>query len=319
MNLINKVVAEICRGVGWLFWNPVQIFMSNHTDCFQYHRLLKLRFFGNPFMIQENSWYGHSRAIKNAGGSCFGSRIEHGVFFAENTIKDMEDVFTSNTIRFFRLRRVYTYSERRRRVVLKYLISRGLNMEVVAIGPYIRYACHFHSKKELACLKRKLGRVLLVYPQHSTETVVHNYDLNVIVERIKRLKSSYDTVLVSLYWADILKGDAQVYEAAGCIVVCAGRREDPNSLSRQKDILTLADRILSNAVGTYVGYAISMGKPCTLFRQDVETNVCTEAELQNHMGSKANMDPFFIAFAAEDEEITSEQLKLVNEFWGEWE
>ena len=69
MNFMLKIVRIVGQCVGWLLIDPFCVLVSNRTDFFDYRRLLKFRFFGCPFMIKENSWYGHSRAIKNFGGS----------------------------------------------------------------------------------------------------------------------------------------------------------------------------------------------------------------------------------------------------------
>lgn len=317
--MVCKIGALLWRCVGWLLWNPIQVVVSNHTDFFNYRRLLKLRFFVNPFMLRENSFYGHARAVRNFGGCGFGARIEHGVFFAEDPVADSAGAFTSMTMKLFCIRRVYTFSRRRRQLVERYLDTRGLKLEVVAIGPYIQYARHFLSENAIVSLKKRLGRVLLVYPQHSIETVTCRYDLGGIIERINKARQHYDSVLVSLYWVDILHGVAGAYEAAGCTVVCAGRREDPNFLSRQKDLLTLADRVFTNSVGTHIGYAIAMDKPCTLFRQQIKVAVNENNDLSIFNASRVNTEQFYSIFSAVDGGITWEQRSLVEMFWGKKE
>ena len=297
-------------------WNPIQMFLSNHTDFFEYRRLLKLRFFCNPFMLRENSFYGNLQAVRNSGGLGFGSRIEHGVFFAENLDLDSEGAFTPSTISFFCLRRIYTFSERRRRLVLRFIEKKGLNMDVYAIGPYIHYAKHFLPANKIVDIKNRLGRVLLVYPQHSIEDVSYSYDAEVVISRINQMRRDYDSVLVSLYWVDILHGIAPTYEAAGFTVVCAGRREDANFLSRQKDLISVADRVLSNSVGTHIGYAIALGKPCTLFRQSVKISSADNVNPLRQEVFQKNIDMFYSAFDGVSSAITPKQQELVDEFFG---
>ena len=315
--MIKKIGALLWQTLGWVLWNPIQMIVSAKTDFFGYRRLVRLHWFCNPLMIRENSFYGHSRAVRAAGGSAFGARIEHGVFFAENPATDSEGLFTPLTVKFFKVRRVYTFSERRREIVVRYLAEKGLKMKVFAIGPYISYAKHFLTESKLLLLKRRLGRVLVVYPQHSAETTTYHYDLAAIIEQIQRVKSRYDKVLVSLYWLDILHGMARTYEAAGFTVVCAGRREDPNFLSRQKDLLSLADRVFTNSVGTHVGYAIAMETPCTLFRQKVEAFSNKKDEMQSLDKYRKNTEQFYSVFASEEGGITQEQRDLIKVFWGE--
>ena len=317
MTLFLAIAERSLEFFRFLLVNPVLSVVSRRTDCFNYRRLLKLRFAPFPFMLPENSHYGYSRAIRNFGGRAYGSRIEHGVFFAESVVADMDLIFTPFRMMLYRLRRVYTFSPRRRDLIMKYLAKRGIRLEVVAVGPYILHAKHFLSAVALKNIKARLGRVLTVYPLHSIESVAYDYDCQSFLDEIARLKPGYDTVLVSLYWMDIKRGFASVYENAGCTVVCAGRRDDPNFLSRQKDILALSDRVVTNAVGTHLGFAVAMNCPCTLFKQTISREASAgpdEAAAQEEW--RKNTFPFYSAFAAEDGEITEVQRNLVSEFWG---
>lgn len=316
MKKVIRVLETIGETVRWLLLNPFFRIASDRIDFFAVEKLVRLKFVRNPFMIPENSFYGHARIVKRIGGKTYGSKIEHGVFFAEGT-EDLEFAFTPFKRILYRIKRVYTFSARRKRQIEQFLQSiKVTGVSVIALGPYVKYAKHFLRQEELVKIKQKLGRVLLVYPVHTIESVTGKYDTKLFLDKIENMRSSYDTVLISMYWMDVLRGVAAEYEKAGCIIVTAGRREDPNFMSRQKDLLSLADRVLSNSVGTHIGYAITMNVPCTLFRQNISLSAKDQFAKWTIENWEKNTNQFFQAFESEAGKISHLQRQLVEEFWG---
>lgn len=306
----------------WIFANPINVRISDKTDFFDLWTLVNLSFAKNPFELAENSFYGHRKILHKLGYSSYGSRLEHGVFFAQNE-EDLQLMLSSSKRRIYRLKRIFTYSLWRKSYIENYTSKNGIPIEVLPLGPYVTYADHFLSQERLKLLKKQLGRVLLVYPQHSIEQVSHKFNCHELIDKIKRFGCNFDTVLVSLYWADILKGASEAYENAGFTCVCSGKREDPNFMSRQKDIIWLADLVLTNTLGTHIGYSVAMDRQCVMFRQHIEDIVGTSlSDKKTQIESLALAekrriaDVFFDTFSESYSGITDAQRELVAKYWG---
>ena len=213
------------------------------TDFFQYKKLV------NP--SYDTIWgftsvllYGNWKAIAKLKGIRFLTEyLEHGTVFYTN----VESAEYPGYINRKGIKKIYTFSEIRKALLDEYLKQHNLtDRTVVAVGPYIKGAKHFYSSKILQDLKQKYGRILLVYPSHSIETVKVKYDLERMSKAIESVRSHFDTVFISLYWKDILDKTEEVnfYEKCGYIVVCSGHRSDPQFLSRQKDLMFLEKLLL---------------------------------------------------------------------------
>lgn len=195
----------------------------------------------------------------------------------------------------------------------------------VLIGPYIHYAEGILSPEALANVKKRLGRVLLVFPSHSIGAVAAEYDKNQFCVEIEKRKVDYDTVLVCMYWKDVQNGDHAYYQKMGYTLTTAGHRDDLYFLNRLKSIILLADMVISNSTGTQVGYSIFLNKPHYLFKQEVSLVSKSKSGddlLRNHyqpeVTSTKNRDNqlLYDTFNNFEEKITSEQYELANYMWG---
>lgn len=322
MNKIIRSFEVVVEFFKWILVNPFLLVISNRTDFFSYNRLVRLKFVRNPFELGENSYYGHRRILKKLGLRSYGSRLEHGVFFAHDE-GDLQSVLSPFKRLLYRIKHVYTYSDLRKDFIESYIQKHNLQISVKALGPYILYADHFYSKEDLNKLKSRLGRVLLVYPQHSIERVSHDFDIDELLKEIERRAKDFDTVLVSLYWADVARGCAKQYKEAGFRCVTSGRREDPNFLSRQKDLIWLSDMILTNTLGTHMGYAIAMNRPCVMIRQKIKNILSNKLSKQSRaietsaLARKEEISRvFYDAFSKDSTVISAEQKYLVRKYWG---
>lgn len=152
----------------------------------------------------------------------------------------------------------------------KNIISTKTKKPVYTIGPYIHYAEPILSSKDQAELKDSLGRVLLVVPSHSIGIVGVKFDTEAFCAEIDKRKGDFDTVLVCLYWLDMQRGEYTIYQDRGYKVCTAGHRDDLNFLRRLKSIMLLADMVMTNSVGTHIGYAAFLDKPIYIFRQAIQ-------------------------------------------------
>lgn len=198
-------------------------------------------------------WMQRYAGVKTALKAC----VEHGVYFG-NYVNEAElDGSGLPCLITFGPARVSHVAE----------VS---DVPVIPVGPYIAYASDYLSQEETNGIKALLGNTLLVFPSHSVDRVKVRYEIDDLIAEIKRVTAAHsiDSVLVCLYYRDILNGAAEAYEQHEFTVVTAGYREDVLFLSRLRSLIGLADLTMSNGVGTHVGYCAYLGKPHYVYRQE---------------------------------------------------
>ena len=288
----------------------------SHVDFFDYNELIKGPFILPPF-FNSVLLYGNNKAVESLTHSKFklsADYLEHGVCFYETPESTMLMGYATRP----GIKHIYTFSEHRKAIIEEFLRIKGLKKEVIAVGPYIAGADNFHSEEELSRIKRKYGKILLVYPSHSIDTSLAKYDEQSLIEEIRKHEDQFDSVFICLYWKDILnQSRLQHYLDNGFTVVCNGLGSDPHFLSRQKDLISLADMVMTNGLGTHIGYAVYLNKPVYFFQQkhyytDGKGNVSNVPQL------KIIENTFINAFQNFSFEITPEQMQLVKEYWGKW-
>ena len=194
-----------------------------------------------------------------------------------------------------------------------------------AIGPYIHYSPFLLSDDKLKEEKERMGKTLLVFPTHSIEGLITEYDIEKFITHIKDLSSDYDTVRVCMYYKDITLGKHKEYQKNGFDVVTAGHFNDYYFLPRLKSIIELSDMTMSNSVGTHIGYCLYLNKPHYIFQSEL----VQKAELDDRNSKlmfdngenlkKHSQDNFKYLnglFQDFQENITKEQLKSVGYLWG---
>lgn len=257
---------------------------------------------------QANRFYGINRAVKRKLHKRLlplNAVIEHGVYFT-NALMDFE-------LRgYCRSPFVITMGKQRE----QFLKENGYN--ALSIGPYIRYVDYYSSFKDLVAMKKSFGKTLLVFPSHSIEGVNSVFDEDAFMNEINKYAVGFDTVLICMYWKDVLDNRYQDYLKYGFKIVTAGHRSDPLFLSRLKDLIYLADITMSNNLGTHLGYCISENKPhylysqeCTYSGERVEQNLCGDIDVYSR-----RLLQFRRIFGAFSYNITFEQMELVRYYWG---
>ena len=106
------------------------------------------------------------------------------------------------------------------------------------------------------------------------------------------------------------------YKSEGFVVVSNGHRSDPQFLSRQKDLIELSDMMMTNGLGTHIGYSICMNKPVYFYKQKIQLKAddgksISDSNILNE--TEAEFVSIFDKFAFE---ITEEQKSLVKYYWG---
>lgn len=318
MKIISKIFKIIYNAACYFLCNPILTVIASRTSCFEWEKLLLLKFAINPFQTRQNSFYGHAKIVKKLGLKSHGAVIEHGVFFS-----DADNLLSNELVPvkcwLYGIKEFITFSDHRRKIIEKYLAEHNFaKIKVHAIGPYIVWADHFMSAEALHALKKNLGRILLVYPMHSIEVATANYDNQLFLKEIEKHRDEFDTILISFYWRDLILQFQKIYQNTGFRIVCSGRREDPFFLNRQKDLFWLADMVMTNGVGTHVGYAIAMGKPCYIFQQEYSYKCSDHIEMETVRKGSSVIQNIELRklFSQWLPNITAEQRECVQYWWG---
>lgn len=263
-------------------------------------------------VYRGNTFYGIGRSLRDYAGAHTSVKacVEHGVYFGNYTNpQELEGsglpcLLTFGTSRLAHVRAVS-------------------NTPVGLIGPYIAYASDYLTDEKLRELRANLGRVMLVYPSHSVDRVRVSYEISQLLEVVERVakERQIDTVLICLYYRDILGGAADAYESRGFTVVTAGFREDPLFLSRQRSLIRLSDFTMSNNVGTQVGYCSYLDKPHYVFPQEkqfVSASVLDDSEFANPYATQNEIERADVAAAFRRFEPmrTPEQSRVLERYWG---
>lgn len=285
------------------------------VDFFNYSELIKGGFNLPPF-FNSVLLYGNNKAIESITKRKFSllrDYVEHGVCFYDTPESTMLMGYADR----MGIQNIYTFGTHRKALIEEYLQSRGLRKNVIAVGPYIIGASNFHTEQELQAIKQKYGKILLVYPSHSINAVQAEYDEQSLISEIGSHVMDFDSVFICLYWKDILNtGRLQKYRNSGYTIVCNGLGSDPFFLSRQKDIIMLSDMVMTNGLGTHIGYAVSLGKPVYFFHQNKQISDENGNLISVNKNYEHVEEHFKKVFSRYSFDITYEQQCLVEKYWG---
>lgn len=314
MNFIDYL--KICRN---FLSHYNYLLRTRNADYFDYKKFAKPCAIYAGMTLKPgllgNRCYGNMEAIKAAMGNKYDEHcmIEHGIYFGRNVLHDECEMPEISTI--------YTYSPYRVEVLRNYYNGK-LGKKLIAVGPYIKYAPNFLSEEKRKEIKKKYGKILLVFPSHPAPTNDTVYNIDEFIQDIEEKKKDFDSVFVSMFWADLMRGKHKQYEQKGYTIVCSGNRYDPYFLSRQRDLIELADMTMSNDLGTHVGYSVALETPHYMYSQNVDLDLTNEDEnvakkimsiKDKYMQEKSIIQKTFGEYS---HEITDEQRKIVAYYWG---
>ena len=260
-----------------------------------------------PEWHPATDFYGHAALFKRFAGRhpsrSLRVSIEHGLRF--NTSYWVGDYSAGQTVAF-------VASKWRRQVV-----QGRVDKVIHPVGPYIHYAPGLYPAEDVARVCQKMGKTLVVFPSHSTHWIDSDYDTGAFCRRLQRERDRFETILVCLYWKDVLRGTHRVYQEAGFTCVTAGHMFDPDFLPRLRSLIEVADATVSNSIGTHLGYCLYLGKPHQIIRMDI-TLTCEQDECskQSLVFKNLDVDLFYELFSAAPEKITEAQWALANKYWG---
>lgn len=292
-----------------------EIEIRKNSGLFDFERLSQELPYSPEERVIDNNLYGYANYLKKFAGihHDLNAYMEHGLFLGRIVHKDQYH---------WHFPRIITMSEGRRDILKEKIPKK----ESVAIGPYIHYAPSLYSAEEMKSLKKKLGKVLLVYPFHSMKNVKSSFNEYDLIDEIKKVGKNFDSVLISLYYLDALdKNKQEAYSSEGFHLVSAGHKFDPNFVARQKAHIELADLTMSNGMGTQTGFCIYLNKPHYIFQQRINQKASSNLENKRFKDSSADNDKDLVAYQRQyfsdlfgelRGDISQTQREKTAEFWG---
>lgn len=227
------------------------------------------------------------------------SSIEHGVYFGSEKTEYADNALTycnQNTLS------------------MEYIHNINPLKMYFTVGPYIHYASKYYSDEKELELKKKLGRVLLVFPSHTSEWTSDlecKKEKNFLDIIYTKYKKYFDTILVCTYWYNVNDSILSGFEERGSKIVAAGFRGDRHFIRRLKTIISVADAVVGDDIGTNIGFSIYMNKPFFL--------ECEAPRFRDAVFEK-NFNDFKEAFYSSTLSFSDAQKKLqmhlYEKFWG---
>ncbi len=310
----NEHLAKIACAISRLRYPSYrkEVEKRRNLDIFDYRGIAKFLPKYYTEICTDNNCFGIGFSLRNYAGykkSYVNGWIEHGYFYAD-TVSDLASIsFTKNIV---------TFGNHRESINKKLLPQK----RCIKIGPYVHYADDYINDSEFVKLKKKLGKVLLVFPVHSGIGEKVQYEKAELFKLVGSVAKNFDTVLFSLFWSDITEEYVNEIEKRGYKIVSSGHRYDLYFLCRQKTIIKLADVTMSNGLGTNLVYCTYMNKPHWLINQETKTeslNKTGDKHLAFQEKNKNNcsiMEQLYSMFCNYEETLSEDKYLFCSELFG---
>jgi len=187
------------------------------------------------------------------------------------------------------------------------------DMPIFKLGPYIHYTQPFYDDYQFSEIKNRWRNTLLIIPHHSCEGGSYEYDIDSFVKKIiNTYAKQFNTVVACLYWKDFDTELYHVLTSYGVEIVTAGYRWDSNFIKRLKTIISFSDFVISNSIGTHIGYCIYLDKP--LLYIDTQEKVFGRDVTPHSACENTAYDYLIVEFPKQKDII--EQKALCAHYWG---
>lgn len=283
-------------------------FRKASDSIFDYREIIAGK---RSFYLRENyranGFYGIGMAIKRYSGynKKINACIEHGMYWGDYCLE-----FEAKNSG---LNGILTFGEGRYDV-----LKNSADVPIHMIGPYIYYAENLLNEEQINKIKKAWGKVLLVFPTHSVENFQEDFDVPLFLKWIDEFKQihHFNTVVVCIYYKDILLGRDEEYIKKGYKVVTAGYLYDPHFLDRLNTFIEISDFAVSNSVGTHLCYCVAKEKGYVIFDQEITLNAYVKDAIIEYPKDSTGklIKELKILFSQYHEKPTKEQVKIIN-YW----
>lgn len=293
----------------------IEKYLDRVEDIFDYHTAIKTR--RDPYW--QRGWYnakaegygiGHAYMRYSGFRGALNCSFEHSLSYNRtNNHQEYRDINYP----------VIISSCKTRQEIIQPLTDKI----VIPCGPFFMpYAENIYDDFMIGCIKKNLGKTIVVFPQHNNVNSFYEGEESKkkeFVDMVEKIKADhgFDTVIVCLYYADILNQTYRQYEKLGWIVVSAGRMPNYDFGDNMKTILSLADYVIAQGTMTSIIQAVYMNIPSTYAlgraqKRMADGRLCTPGE---ELGFDELYQECFELFGEYSEEVSEKQYEWCNR-WG---
>lgn len=317
-NMLKKHIPKWLRDYIQYELYMAEMNYRKNIDIFDYKRLAQNTSFFSPYEHGENMLYGHNKVLRKYLNAEDKTMLKEAILHSIDP--NIYHLFNANEVDVDNKysNKVYIASSIGNEIIKQYLPDK----EIIVIGNYMKYVDDLLKPEEYYKIKKKIGKTLLIFPLHSSPHSEIKYNISKFLEKIDIYKEKFNTILFCVYWSDILKERHRIFIDRGYKVVTAGCAGDSNFLSRLKSIIKLSDMVMSNGVGSHIGYTVHLNKPFYLFFQEFEydsqsMNALTKERKEClDIFNKNLVDKTLKEFGEYKEYLTVENKNFVNKYWG---
>ncbi len=205
-------------------------------------------------------------------------------------------------------------------------IEKHVKTMIFPTGLHMFYAEDYYDDNKFKTEKEKLGKNLLVFPSHSSDVCIAEFDPEPLIKEILATKErgNFNSVTVCFYFADIQRKFHKKFEGHGFKFVTAGHILDPKFISRLKTIIKLSDVTMSNGIGSHIFYSIGFDKPHYMIEENNYKYIDTANDKQGNIQEKTEGELLYEPsvgyyrniFKDYTESLTKEQLEIKNKICG---
>lgn len=291
--IIDNFVA---RSKEWSLLEDISGFARLSAEILEMSRRTKQMLSYSGFM-GEGGHYGNLNALVNYAG-IFKEDVK---YFPVVSHQDCQPIYTPA----FDYRSAVIMSGE---YYKKRIHERAPYVPVFTVGPYIYYAKGLYRTEKLLREKKKIGTMLLIFLPHTIENVQRKYNRTQFIDKVmQEYGEQFQSIWCCAYWADVNDPVCEYARNKGIHVVTAGFRFDTEFNRRLKTILELSDAVVCGDIGTFISYALFMGKP--VGRLDISDDGTIVEELHSDLERSVQLTDDYKNFSKEFYLLFNHELK----------